>query len=459
MSMTYQVQELENHFAGGHFRQLGGWVERPDDLQTQLEGDVSADVIVVGAGFAGLSTALELTALGAKVVVIEQEFAGFGASGRNAGYLAGSMGIEFELFLKRVGHDKAKSIVRFYDEGVTYVERRLRELGIDCDYNASGIIRAGVHPSQEKKLRKSMAVGDELGSLTEFLDQAQMRARGIPPAFLFGCLQPHGGTLDPGKYVMGLRRAALKAGVKLYENTTLVSYSDGPAITCQTTRGRATAPVLVLATNAYTPQIGLLRDKIVPFRVSAIETEPLSAQQLASLGWAGREGVVTPHWTMESHRLTARNTLLLTTKRLGYVYGSRTPNIPDDIAYRALENTLHTRFPTLRDIGIQSCWSGYVSMAYDALPVVGETGTYHNILYTAGCSGHGIGSQSLIGHLLAERVGGIEHPLLAALRHKTPKTLPEPLQWCAVNLALGLANSLDRYTNRKASKIELATHR
>ncbi|POA71582.1 FAD-dependent oxidoreductase [Pseudomonas sp. GW460-R15] len=459
MSMTYQAQELESHFAGGHFRRLGGWVESPVDLQPELESDVGADVIVIGAGFAGLSTALELTALGAKVVILEQEFAGFGASGRNAGYLGGSIGIEFELFLKRVGHEKAKSIVRFYDESVAYVEGRLRELGIDCDYNASGIIRAGIHPSQEKKLRKSMAVGDELGSRTEFLDQAQMRARGIPPAFLFGCLQRHGGTLDPGKYVMGLRRAALQAGVKLYENTKLVSYSDGPTITCQTTHGRATAPNLVLATNAYTPQIGLLRDKIVPFRVSAVETEPLSAQQLASLGWAGREGLMTPHWTMESHRLTARNTLLLTTKRLGYVYGSKTPNIPDDVAYRELEKTLGARFPTLRGIGIQSCWSGYVSMAYDALPVVGETGTHHNILYTAGCSGHGIATQSLIGHLLAERIGGIEHPLLAALRHKTPKTLPEPLQWCAVSLALGVANSLDEYTNRKASKIEARPYR
>ncbi|WP_229999948.1 NAD(P)/FAD-dependent oxidoreductase, partial [Pseudomonas carnis] len=286
MSMTYQSRELESHFAGGHFRRLGGWVETPADLQPELEGDVSADVIVIGGGFAGLSTALELTALGAKVVVLEQAFAGFGASGRNAGYLGGSVGIEFELFLKRVGKEKAQKIVKFYDEAVAYVEGRLRELEIDCDYNASGIIRAGIHPSQEKRLRKSMAVGHELGSQTEFLDQAQMRARGIPPAFLFGCLQRHGGTLDPGKYVMGLRRAALQAGVRLYENTKLESYSDGSTITCRTPRGQASAPIVVLATNAYTPQLGLLRDKVVPFRVSAVETEPLTPQQLASLGWA-----------------------------------------------------------------------------------------------------------------------------------------------------------------------------
>lgn len=450
MSTKRRNENLKNLTDPGQFRRFGGWLEKPDDLQPELQGDVSADVIVVGAGFAGLSTALELTARGAKVVVLEQEFAGFGASGRNAGYLGGSLGIEFEFFYKRVGLEQAKQIVSFYDEGVSYVERRLDELGIDCDYNASGNIRVGVHPSQEKKIREAMQLGLELGSKTQFLDQAEMRARGIPPAFLFGYAQQSGGTLDPGKYVLGLRRAALQAGVKLYENTPLLSYSEGPTITCRTARGNVSAPFLVLATNAYTPQLGLLRDKVAPLRVSAIETEPLSMAQRLSLGWQGREGLITAHWTMESHRLTARNTLVLTTKQLSYVYGSKTPNEPDASAYRALAQALHERFPTLRGLGIQSCWSGYVSMAYDALPVVGQTGAQGNIFYTAGCSGHGVATQSMMGQLLAERIGGGEPPLYAALQHKTPSTLPEPLQWCALNLALGAANCLDAWTNSRA---------
>ncbi|RQS02753.1 FAD-binding oxidoreductase [Burkholderia sp. Bp9002] len=443
-------EEMRASVALEKYRPLGGWLERPDDPQPPLEGDVDADVIVVGAGFAGLSTALELAARGAKVVVIEREFAGFGASGRNAGYLAGGQGLEYELFRKRVGDAQAKQIVGFYDEGVAYVERKLAEHGIDCDYTASGIIRAGVHPSQEGKLRESMRTGIELGSPAHFLDHAAMRARGIPPAFLFGCYVPSGGTLDPGKYVMGLRRAALRAGVKLYENTPLQSYEAGPVVNARTARGSASAPFLVLATNAYTPQLGLLGDKVVPLRVSAIETEPLSPAQLASLGWPRREGIVTSHFTMESHRLTARNTLVLTTKRLHYVYGAQTPNVPDNTAYRELVGALHDRFPTLRDVAVQSCWSGYISVAFDALPVVGEAGEHRNVLYTAGCSGHGVGTQSLMGQLLAERIRGNEPALLAALRHKTPSTPPEPLRWCTVNAALGVANLLDERVNRKA---------
>jgi len=431
------------------YRPYGGWLEKPHDLQPPLSGDIIADAVIAGAGFAGLCTALELAASGAKVVVLEREFAGFGASGRNAGYLGGGQALEYEMFLERVGHEQAKRIVGFYDEGVAYVERKLAEHGIECDYNASGIIRAGVHASQEKKLRESMQTGIELGSAAKFLDPGQMRARGIPPAFLFGCLF-RGGTLDPGKYVMGLRRAALRAGVTIHETTPVLSYTEGQVVKVHTPHGSVSAPFLVLATNAYTPQLGLLRDKVMPLRVSAIESETLTAQQLATLGWPGREGIMTSHLVMESHRLTARNTLLLTTKRLGYSYGSRTPHVPDEAAYKALEETLRARFPAFGDVGIRACWSGYISFAYDALPVVGESGAHGNILYAAGCSGHGVGTQSLMGQLLAGRIRGNQDPLLAALRHRTPRTLPEPLQWGAVKVALGVANLLDQRVNRRA---------
>ncbi|WP_175914120.1 NAD(P)/FAD-dependent oxidoreductase [Burkholderia metallica] len=434
------------------YRPIGGWIEPPADLQPPLEGDVDADVVVVGAGFAGLSTALELSARGARVVVIEREFAGFGASGRNAGYLAGGQGLEYDLFVKRVGREQAKRIVGFYDEGVAYVERKLAEYGIDCDYRASGIIRAGVHRSQEKRLRENMETGIALGSPAQFLDGAAMRARGIPPAFLFGCLVPGGGTLDPGKYVLGLRRAALAAGVRLYERTALLDFDAGETVRLRTARGSASAPVAVLATNAYTPQLGLLGNQVMPLRVSALETAPLSDAQLTGLGWPNREGIVTPHLTMESHRLTARNTLLLTTKRLDYAYGSRTPNVPDDAAYRALLATLHARFPRLGSLPVRACWSGYISLAGDALPVVGATGAHRNVFYTAGCSGHGVGTQSLIGQVLADRINGADSPLLDALTHRTPAMPPEPLRWCAIKAVLGIANLLDERVNRRARR-------
>lgn len=169
---------------------------------------------------------------------------------------------------------------------------------------------------------------------------------------------------------------------------------------------------MVLTTNAFTPQLGLLRDKVAPIRVSAIETQQLTPKQLESLGWPGREGIITPHLMMESHRLTAHNTMVLTVKKLNYVYGSKTPNVPDHDAYAALAQTLRERHPTLKGLGIKHCWSGYVSVAYDFLPVVGSTGPHQNIIYAAGCTGHGLATQSLMGQLLAEKIKGVENPIL-----------------------------------------------
>lgn len=435
------------------FRLIGGWVERPADLQPELTDNITADVVVVGGGFAGLNTALELASHGARVVLLEREFCGFGASGRNAGYLGQGQAIEFELFVGRVGREKARRIVAYYDEGVTYVERNIRRLGIECDYVRCGIVRAAVHPSQEANIRKSMDTGIDLGSPAQFLDSAAMRARGIPPAFLFGAYLPLGGTLHPGRYVMGLRAAALAAGVRMFEGTAVDSLADGKTITAKTAKGSVSAPSVVIATNAYAPQLGLLGDKVMPLRVSAVETEPLTEAELTSLGWPNREGIITAHLSMESFRLTPRNTLLATTKRIRYEYGGATPNQPDDDAYRVLSDALRERFPTLRNVAIGSCWSGYVSAAYDFVPVVGETGEYRNVLYAAGCTGHGIGTQSLAGRLLAARIGGREDPFWSALQHEVPKLLPEPLQWCLMRSALGAANLYDAWTDVRARRL------
>jgi gamma-glutamylputrescine oxidase len=435
------------------YRVFGGWVERPDDIQPALEGDVVADVVVVGAGFAGLSAALELAKQGSKVVLIEREFAGFGASGRNAGYLAGAMALEYELMFKGMSKERATQIVRFYDDAVGFVEGKFKEHDIDCEYVQSGWIRAGVHPAQEKRIRADMRIGAEHGHKSEFLDQAQMRARGIPSAFLFGEYTPTGGTLHPGKYVMGLRRAALRAGVKLYEHTPLLSYTEGSTIQVQTPRGRVSASTLLFATNAYTPQLGLLANKVVPLRISAIETEPLSEAQLASLGWPRREGIVTGHWSMESFRLTARNTIISTVKHIHYPYGSKTPNVPAYYQYRELRTGLHERLPMLKDVALRHCWSGYISSAGNALPVVGTTGAHQNIYYTAGCSGHGLAGQSMVGYMIAQQIHGTESPLLTALRHDTPSLPPEPFRWCAINGVLAAADILDDRLNRKVRKV------
>jgi gamma-glutamylputrescine oxidase len=436
--------------AWGKYQPVSAWLETPTDIQPRLEGAASADVIVVGGGCAGLSTALELRARGADVILIEREFAGWGASGRNGGYLVGAQNFDFG-FVKRVGQEHAQRIIAFYQEAVAYVERKFTEYGIDCDYKASGTIKAGVHRSQEAKLRQLIKTALDFGIPARFLDYAEMRARGIPPAFLFGFFSEQGGTLNPGKYVLGLRRTALLAGVKIYENTALLSYTDGKIVRCETAGGQAHAPFMVLATNGWTNQLGLLKDKTTPVRASLIETAPLSPAQLREVGWPNREGLLTAHNVLESYHLTSSNTLVVGVK-MSPVYGSKMPNAPSDAAYRALRLTLVDRFPRLRDQPIRACWSGYVSYADDGISVVGEMGDAQNILYVAGCSGRGVAAHSFVGRLFAEKISGIENPHLTALRHDTPKVPAGPLRWGIMSSLLGAAQLMDERLNRKIRK-------
>src|SRR6185295_6443154 len=137
----------------------------------------------------------------------------------------------------------------------------------------------------EPRLRRSAATAAALGAHVRFLSREQMRERGIPPAFLCGVLEERGGTLHPGRYVTGLRRAALGAGIRIFEQTRVRAVEDGAPVRLRCASGTITADRAILATNAYTPRLGWKRRTVAPLRVALFETAPLWPTQLAELGW------------------------------------------------------------------------------------------------------------------------------------------------------------------------------
>ncbi|MTW10091.1 FAD-dependent oxidoreductase [Pseudoduganella eburnea] len=381
---------------------MNTWMDAPADLQKRLEGMVEGDVIIVGGGIPGLSAALEFHERGAKVILLEQEFAGAGANGRNAGYLAGSIQLEYDLLDRRVGFVEAARVVGIYDKGVAYVEDQLRRYGIDCGYSAGGMMRGSFRPSEEPLLAKDAYAGIAFGARVLLLDQDSLRAL-QGPAFVSAICTPDGGTLDPGMYVAGLRRAVLEAGIKLYEGTPMLSFEDGGRVTVKTPLGKARAPTLVFATNAYSPRLGMLPAGMATLRATAVEVGPLSEDQLATLDLPRRLGVLAPRWAMESFRITPRNTLVATAKRLNDAYGLPIPSTPSHADLSEIVGRLYDRFPALRGAPVVSRWSGYASLANTTLPMITVSG---NVVSTSVCCGHGIGLQSLTGEMLADQVDG-----------------------------------------------------
>lgn len=436
------------------FEAISPWVEVPSDLRAPLADDLQADVVVIGGGYTGLSTALSLRAQGAEVVLLEAGFAGSGASGRNAGHVAPTIGKDLPTLLKLFGKERAALLARFADAAVVYTEETIRKHGIDCEYWPGGNIMAGVHPKHEKRLRNAADTAHELGAEVRFVPEDEMRERGLPAAFRFGVFEERGGTLHPGRYVMGLRRAALAAGVRLFEDSALDSLEDGPKLVARTKRGSVRAGQAVLATNAYTKSTGRRPRAVAPLRVSLFETEVLTPAQLDALGWRGREGVYTAHEALESFRLTARNTIVGGSKVVRYAYGSALSEGYDPGAFAAIEGAFRERFPMLGKVQISRFWGGWIGLTLDFLPMLGVEGKHENVFYGIGFCGHGVPQATLMGAMLAERIQGREHAWEIALRRRMLSWPPEPLRWVGAKLINAALAALDHRTDRQVRAME-----
>ncbi len=434
------------------FDEMGAWSRVPADLKAALADDVEADVVVIGGGCTGLSTALQLRAAGADVIVLEEGFAGSGASGLNTGVVTGSIVQDLSLTRRLLGPELAAARAGFADAAVKYLEGVIELHGIQCDYTPSGTLTVSIHPSQEPELNEKREMAREYGSPVRFLSSGEMRERGVPPAFLSGVLEEQGGTLDPGKYMSGLRTAAIGAGVRLFERTRVIELTDGPRISARTEGGWVSADYAVLATNAYTPARGLLGRIVVPIRVSLFETDPLGRGPRERLGWHGREPVNTAHGLAETYLLSARDTLVGGVKVARYPWRSRLAGANDPSAFRVIERAFRERLPELREVGVARFWSGWTGFTTDFNPVFGVEGRHGKILYGLGYSGHGLSQGTLMGAVLAERVLGREHRLEAAVRRRVRRWPPEPFRWVGARLLIEWMMAADRRIDRKVRR-------
>ncbi len=427
-------------------------MDPPPTPEPALSGECRVDVAVVGAGYTGLSAALALREQGRTVAVLESAYAGFGASGRNAGHLTPTIGKDLPTLARLYGRERTRDLVAFAENAVEHVESTLARYAIDCAYHAGGNVVAAVHPRQHTRLETSARTAAELGAKVAFLSPEEMRRRGLPRAFSAGYLEERGGTLNPGRYVRGLRRAALDAGISLFERTPVRGLSQARELTLTTAGGRVIAPAVVLGTNAFTPQLGLLRRVALPVWVSLFETEPLHARQRSALDWRGREGIYTAHEMLESYHFTAAGTIVGGAKRVRYRFGGRA--VPEQHAptFARLERTFRARFPELVELPLARFWSGPIAIPLDFLPAVGRTGQHANVYYALGYAGHGVAQASYLGAALAELMAGRAGPAdLLAHRSRIPLP-PEPLRWLVFKALTGILGLLDARLDRAARR-------
>jgi glycine/D-amino acid oxidase-like deaminating enzyme len=422
------------------------WMEGAAADSAPLATDLDTDVAIVGAGFTGLSTAIALRAAGHSVVVLEQEHAGYGASGRNAGHLTPVIGKDLPT-LALLFRRRARALVELVELAIGHVERTIAEHGIDCAYEPVGNLMAAVHPHQHAVLDKAARAAHALGLDAELLEPDAMRARDLPAAFTRGLVMRRGGILDPGRYVRGLRRVAEASGARVFERTPVVRLDEGQPAVLRTPYGRVRARVVVLGTNAWTPALGWLRGTIARFHVYLFATAPLAAAERAAIGWRGREGIYTAHEMLESYRLTADHRIVGGAKTVRY--GFRGQALPDDPAtFAFLEAAFRDRFPALRNVAITHRWGGPIAFALDFLPAVGVTGAHRNVFYSAGYAGHGIAMASYAGTMIADLLLGRDGPGRVLWGHRKIPMPPEPLRWLVAKGLVRTFAAIDRRVDR-----------
>jgi gamma-glutamylputrescine oxidase len=375
-----------------------------------LTEDINVDVCVVGAGYTGLSAALELAAAGMKVAVLEAKVVGYGASGRNGGqvctgFSSGQAKIEAQL-----GREDARKCFALAEESKSLLTQRLKTYDIDCDLTW-GYLHCIPKAHQMDELKAWREEYDELGVLgTTLYGREELRDKLGTSAYHGALREATAGHLHPLNYCRGLARAAIAEGATIYENSPVIEIDEGPRPFARTARAKVNAKFLVIAGNAYLGRLSQkLHSRVMPVASYIIATEPLGQNRAKSL-IRDSEAVANTNFIVDYFRLS-KDTRLLFGGRASY----STLEPPDLGAY--MRPRMLAVFPQLADVKVDYAWGGYIAITSNRIPDCGRLSptTY----YAHGYSGQGVALSGLYGKLIAEAIQGQagRFDLLAKVRH------------------------------------------
>lgn len=422
-------------------------------------GESRVDVAVVGGGFTGLSTALHLLRRepGARVVVLEAETLGFGASGRTTGMLGPGVGQSVVALHRRLGLERARATYAATLQAVRDVVALVESEAMDCELEVSGQLVVARAPAERTRLARSAAVLEQIGAPFTALDDAALRdalrlttrrpGTASGPAAL---RYPVAGVLHPVKLVRELAARVVARGGAVYEGARVLAIAEEAGVTrLQLAGGRVTADRVVLATAGYTTGLERLRGRVLPVRLQALATEPLDAEQRAALGWRGREGILDGRRLFAYARLTADDRV---------VFGGGVPRYrgddvsasswarSDGAARAALIRELHATFAVPRPLVVARAWSGTIAYTVDATPSVGLTPGYTRTWHATGWCGHGVALATAAGAWLAALCTGAAPDADLPWSRSSPPWVPTGVaRWIGFHATIAAMAAQDRW--------------
>jgi glycine/D-amino acid oxidase-like deaminating enzyme len=415
-----------------------------------LDGDREADVCIVGAGYTGLWTAYELLRADPPldVVVLEREVAGFGASGRNGGWVLGQVSTGSRQ-REAAGEATVAALERAARETVDEVGAACAREGIDCDFIKGGSLTVAQTAPQLARLRTASR-----GELLELDDAAaRLRVAGLRGARF----TPDCARVQPAKLARGLAAAIERHGATIHERTAALDIAPGSV---RTPHGTVRARWIVRATEGYTAGLPGLERALLPLSSSMIVTEPLDADTWAQIGWQGCETLDDAAHAYIYAQRTADGRIAIGGRGRPYRFGSgtdRAGEIPD-ATIRQLRARLVRLFPVLRDVRLDGAWAGVFGVARDWAAAV-HCDRDSGLCWAGGYAGEGVAAANLAARTLRDLILARDTELvrLPWVGHHARSWEPEPLRWLAVQAVYGAFRAADAVEDRTGRPSRLAT--
>jgi glycine/D-amino acid oxidase-like deaminating enzyme len=429
------------------YTQAGGLPAR----RPALPGSTDADVCIVGGGYTGLWTAyyLKRAAPALRIVVLEQEFCGYGASGRNGGWLTSALAGSRRRYARTHGRGAVLDLQRHMNETVDEVMRVAAAEGIDADVVKGGSLTVARTPAQRARLEAAVREDNAWGEQDHvLLTAAEATERVAVDGVLAGSWTPHCARVQPARLVRGLATAVERLGVTVHERTPVRSVAPGVAVT---DHGEVRASYVLRATEGFTARLPGLRRLWLPMNSAMVVTEPLAPGQWERIGWHGAETLGdTAHAYMYAQR-TADGRIALGGRGVPYRFGSRldTDGRTQAATIASLEEVLRRFFPAVAQVPLAHAWAGVLAVPRDWCATAGldpRTG----LGWAGGYVGHGVATANLAGRTLRDLVLGHDSELtrLPWVGRQVRRWEPEPLRWLGVHGLYAAYRAADRHETR-----------
>ena len=432
------------------------WLDDPDRPapEPELTKDIRSDLLVIGAGYTGLWTALLAKEQNPTrdVVLLEAGEVATGASGRNGGFVDASITHGFLNGLSRWPREVA-ILEKIGKANLDAIETTIKRLGIDCDYRRVGEIDIATEPYLLDEFKEIMELTEPYDLRYQLFSREQLYEIVKSPIFLGGIKRPDSSLVNPAQLAWGLRKACLNRGVQLYEKTPVIKLEEeNNLVIAHTPHGRIRANRVALATNAYPPLLKRISYYIVPVYDYAIMTEPLTPSQRNSIGWHGREGLSDGNRQFHYFRTTADGRILWGGYDAVYHWNNGVgPQLEQRPAsFARLAEHFFQAFPQLEGVRFTHTWGGAIDTCSRFSPFWG-TAHHGKTAYSMGYTGLGVGASRFGALVMLDLLDG-RHTERTALEFVKTKPLPfppEPLRSIGIKLSQWSMRQADENQGRE----------